>query len=179
MVRIQYHDIRARIGAYVAGKCKKCVKKAQNTTFSAPFRGVLQLVFDAQGRRGESPTSSLEDIEEFLQLSEVFLIPQNILPASNRPETLLVGSKMISKIAKKREFLHSVAWYVSMCFCDTLISMFGNFARFITGRIFFAAYSPKNSKETFKLSHNNICIFWKNMCNTLLKQIINHIFWLF
>ena len=39
MVRIQYHDIRARIGAYVAGKRKKCVKKAQNTTFSAPFGG--------------------------------------------------------------------------------------------------------------------------------------------
>ena len=39
MVKIQYHDIRARIGAYVAGKRKKCVKKAQNSTFSAPFGG--------------------------------------------------------------------------------------------------------------------------------------------
>ena len=37
MVRIQYHDVGARIGAHVAGKRKKCVKKVHNYTFSALF----------------------------------------------------------------------------------------------------------------------------------------------
>ena len=37
MFKIKYHDVRGRIGAYVAGKRKKCVKKVQNYTFSAPF----------------------------------------------------------------------------------------------------------------------------------------------
>ena len=39
MVRIQYHDVGARIGAHVAGKRKKCVKKVQNFTKSALFFG--------------------------------------------------------------------------------------------------------------------------------------------
>ena len=39
MVRIQYHDVGARIGAHVAGKRKKCVKKVQNYTFSALVGG--------------------------------------------------------------------------------------------------------------------------------------------
>ena len=50
MVRIQYHDMRALIGAYVAGKRKKCVKKfkkVQNFTKSALLGGgdFLHLVY--------------------------------------------------------------------------------------------------------------------------------------
>ena len=41
MVRIQYHDVGARIGAHVAGKRKKCVKKVQNFTKSALFGGIF------------------------------------------------------------------------------------------------------------------------------------------
>ena len=39
MFKIQYHDVRGRIGAYVAGRRKKWVKKVQNYPFSAPFGG--------------------------------------------------------------------------------------------------------------------------------------------
>ena len=46
MVGIQYHDVGARIGAHVAGKRKKCVKKVQNFTKSALFdEDFLHLVY--------------------------------------------------------------------------------------------------------------------------------------
>ena len=38
-LRIQYHDLRARIRAYMVGDRKKCVKKAQNTKNQALFGG--------------------------------------------------------------------------------------------------------------------------------------------
>ena len=59
MVRIQYHDVGARIGAHVAGKRKKCVKKVQNSTFSALFEGVfLELLYDAVTSRGYCPSDA-------------------------------------------------------------------------------------------------------------------------
>ena len=40
-LRMQYHDLRGRIGAHMAGDRKKTVKKVQNTTFRAFFGGGL------------------------------------------------------------------------------------------------------------------------------------------
>ena len=54
MVRIQYHDVGARIGAYVAGKRKKCVKKLKKFKIALfrPFlgRGGLHLVHEPENR---------------------------------------------------------------------------------------------------------------------------------
>ena len=36
---MQYHDLRGRTGAYMAGNRKKTVKKVQNTTFWLFFGG--------------------------------------------------------------------------------------------------------------------------------------------
>ena len=69
MVRIQYHDVGARIGAHVAGKRKKCVKKVQNFTKSALFGGdFLHLV---HRRVAENPPQKVA-ILTLLGLFKVF-----------------------------------------------------------------------------------------------------------
>ena len=50
MFGIQYHDVRARIEAYVEGGSKKCVKKfkkvPKKTKSQLFWQGLLQLVYD-------------------------------------------------------------------------------------------------------------------------------------